>query len=112
MYTDKMDLENLTPLDFIFYLKKTNVYHSVIIFPKKKLIYQDQFIIELLKQKNEFEFDKYTFWSASKSSKIYQKIKGLDQTKFKFVCENLDKYDSIILKKIISDIQTFNSIYK
>ena len=114
MYTDKMDLENLTPLDFIFYLKKTNVYNSITIFPKKKPNENnnDQFVKELLKQKNEFEFDKYTFWSASKSLKIHQKIQGLDQTKFKFICKNLEKYDSIILKKIISDIQTFNSIYK
>ena len=109
-----MDLENLTPLDFIFYLKKINVYNSVTIFPKKKPNENnnEKFVNELLKKKNEFEFDKYTFWSASKSLKIHQTIQGLDQTKFKFICENLEKYDSIILKKIISDIQTFNSIYK
>lgn len=115
MYTDKMDLENLTPLDFIFYLKKTNLYNSVIIFPKKKPMMEknEKFIIdELLKKKSEFEFDKYTFWSASKSLKIHQKIKALNQSHLEMVCQNLEKYDCIILKKIISDIQTFNSIYK
>ena len=115
LYSKKLDLENLDPIDFVFYMRKTiRDYNFTFkgVRSEKTLLLRDQFAMKLLKKEKEFEFDKYTFWSASKVLKVFQSIKALDPKKLNNLQKNINQYDCSHLKKIISNIQTFISLYK
>lgn len=111
MYRDKMDLEDLEPLDFVIYLKKTIFYDSSLnlkcissplsAIPVKKMLLNDS-----------FDFDKYTFWSASQVSEIANRINALNRDELSVLIENIQTIDCLKIKKKIANIQTFISIYK
>jgi len=112
MYRDKMDLEDLEPLDFVVYLKKNIRYES---FLNLKC---NSFSAPLpLQQKTplssfSFSFDKYTFWSASQVLKIPNRINALNRDELSVLIKNIQTIDCLKIKKKIANIQTFISIYK
>jgi len=112
MYRDKMDLEDLEPLDFVVYLKKNIRYES---FLNLKC---NSFSAPLpLQQKTplssfSFSFDKYTFWSASQVLKIANRINALNRDELSVLIKNIQTIDCLKIKKKIANIQTFISIYK
>ena len=111
MYRDKMDLEDLDPLDFVTYLKKTIRYESSLnlkLCPASALVPVPQNLLS----HSSFDFDKYTFWSASKVFEIMNTIHALNPTELSFFIKNIQTIDSLKLKKKIANIQTFISIYK
>lgn len=113
MYRDKMDLEDLEPLDFVNYLKKTIRYDSSLNFkcisrplpaiPVQKMLLNDSY---------SFDFDKYTFWSASQVFEIANRIKALNRDELSVLIQNIETVDCLKIKKKIANIQTFISIYK
>lgn len=111
MYRDKMDLEDLEPLDFVIYLKNTIRYDSSLnlkcnfspLPPQQKTFSLSSF---------SFDFDKYTFWSASQVFEIANRINALNRDELSVLIENIQTIESLKIKKKIANIQTFISIYK
>ena len=107
-----MDLEKLCPLDLILYLEK-NVKQCKIRNYKKYEIknkYNDDVMNYIVSE--NFDFDKYTFWSDKKCKKLWSKIMSIDSKKLSEIMESTNLSSDLILVKNISNIKTFISIYK
>ena len=108
-----MDLEDLEPLDFVIYLRKTIRYDSSLNFkcisrplpaiPVQKMLLNDSY---------SFDFDKYTFWSASQVFEIVNRINALNRDELSVLIQNIETIHCLKIKKKIANIQTFISIYK
>jgi hypothetical protein len=116
IYTNKLDLENLCPLDLIFYLEK-NVKQckkkykiEKKLTPKKNHKHHADIINYLVSE--NFDFDKYTFWSDTKCKKLLRKIMSIDPKKLSEIIDSINSSSDLILVKNISNIKTFISIYK
>jgi hypothetical protein len=97
IYTDKLDLEHLSPLDFVAYLRKHNF--RIPSLPQTPLVSSYD---------ASFEFDKYIFWSPSKTLSLRRVIQSSDlKTMF-----DEAKRGNIRMKRNLSNIVTFNSLYK
>jgi len=99
IYTNKLDLEYLGPLDLVFYLKK-HIPQQDLKFLK---IYHHVTKNNISSFAETLTFDKYTFWSASKCKKLYDVIQSTD---IHSLPSNLST------KKLLADATTFISIYK
>jgi hypothetical protein len=97
IYTDKKDLEKLTPLDFVRYLSRNNMCRKP----------RDDMVIITIPQ--EMQCDEFTFWSPSRCDEIKKKKK----VDLNHLLKLREKYpmNAKILQNI-SDIVTFDSIYK
>ena len=95
IYTDKKDLEKLTPLDFVRYLSRNNMCRK----PRDDVV---------LHFPREIQYDEFTFWSPSRCEEI--KKKKVDLNRLLKLREKHPTNAKILQN--ISDIVTFDSIYK
>lgn len=100
IYTDKRDLEHLTPLDFIAYLRKQNFRTPQVPNTPSNSSYD-----------SSFEFNKYIFWSPSKTSLLYHKIQSVNNNDIEAMIKEAKK-GNIRMKRNLANIQTFHSLYK
>lgn len=97
IYTDKMDLEHLNPLNFILYLKKQHFHMPSILCQTPVSSYDAT-----------YEFDKYIFWSHSKTTAFYQTIQSVNVSE---MVKEASK-GNLKMKRNLANIQTFHSLYK
>ena len=109
IYSDKFDLEQLGPLDFVIYLNKSLKLFSKGYLKCKDQHHQNNQLLCCLNL-SDIQYDEYTFWSHSKCLKIFNNIKSIDT---KYLLDMRQKFpNDIKLLKNISDIITFKTIYK
>lgn len=95
IYTNKFELEDLSPLDFIAYLRKHN--------------FRTPRVTQIPSSYDAtFEFDKYIFWSHSKTISLQFKIESVDT---KAMLQQANQ-GNIRLKRNVANIMTFKSLYK